>query len=52
VKHYSKKFYDEMEADRKESSRKEGEIKITRKPADGRKQSADSGDYVEYEEIN
>lgn len=51
VKHYTKKFYDDMEAERASSLRKEGEVKITHDPGKNRKKIDDAGEYVEYEEI-
>jgi hypothetical protein len=51
VKHYSKKFYDEMEAERKNTAQKEGEINISGKSGGKKKQQPEDGEYVDYEEI-
>ena len=51
VKHYSKKFYDEMESERKNSVHKEGEVNIKHSPGKNKKQLNDEGEYVDYEEV-
>lgn len=51
VKHYSRKFYDEMEAERNASVKKEGETNISHNPGKNKKQLDNEGEYVDYEEI-
>lgn len=52
VKHYSKKFYDEMESEKKNSVHKEGEVNIKHTHGKNKKQLGDEGEYVDYEEVN
>lgn len=51
VKHYSKKFYDEMEQNRREDKSKEGEVKISKKNAKIENKHGGVGEYVDYEEV-
>jgi hypothetical protein len=51
VKHISKKYYGDMESERKKSSQKEGEVKISDTSDKSKKQQSEEGEYVDYEEI-
>lgn len=41
-----------MEANKRSSVKKEGEVEIKHKQDKNRKQKADEGEYVDYEEVN
>ena len=51
VKHYSRKFYDEMEQKKNDRYSKEGDVKISGDKGTGKKKKIEEGDYVDYEEI-
>jgi hypothetical protein len=51
VKHYSKKFYDDMELKKNEQNSREGDVKISGNKDEKRKKKIEDGEYVDYEEI-
>jgi hypothetical protein len=51
VKHISKKYYGDMESEKKNSAQKEGEVKISDDSGKSKKYPTQEGEYVDYEEI-